>query len=131
VTVRTAGATEESRVVVLAEDDVDIRDLVEIVLDALGLTVVAVGDGAEALAACRRVRPSLLLLDVTMPVMDGLDACREVRADPGLRGLPVVLMTGRAQDSDVQAGLAAGADGYITKPFGPVELRDVVGKFLG
>ena len=116
--------------VVLAEDDVDIRDLVQIVLEGLDLTVTAVGNGAEALAECRRLKPKLLLLDITMPIMNGLEVCREVRADPELEDLPVILMTARAQASDVQAGMEAGADTYIIKPFGPIELREHVENIL-
>ena len=116
--------------VVLAEDDVDIRDLVQIVLEGLDLTVTAVGNGAEALAECRRLKPKLLLLDITMPIMNGLEVCREVRADPDLEDLPVILMTARAQASDVQAGMEAGADTYIIKPFGPIELREHVENIL-
>ena len=117
--------------VVLAEDDVDIRDLVQIVLEGLDLSVIAVGNGAEALAECRRLKPRLLLLDITMPIMNGLEVCREVRADPDLQDLPVILMTARAQASDVQAGMDAGADTYIIKPFGPIELREHVENILG
>ena len=116
--------------VVLAEDDVDIRDLVQIVLEGLDLDVTAVGNGAEALAECRRLKPRLLLLDITMPIMNGLEVCREVRADPELKDLPVILMTARAQASDVQAGMDAGADTYIIKPFGPIELREHVENIL-
>jgi CheY-like chemotaxis protein len=112
--------------VVLAEDDVDIRDLVQLVLEGLDLEVRAVGNGAEALEACREAPPRLLLLDITMPVMNGLEVCRAVRADPVLRDLPIILMTARAQSSDVAAGLDAGADAYIIKPFGPIELREHV-----
>ena len=116
--------------VVLAEDDVDIRDLVQIVLEGLDLTVTAVGNGAEALAECRRLKPKLLLLDITMPIMNGLEVCREVRSDPDLEDLPVILMTARAQASDVQAGMEAGADTYIIKPFGPIEFREHVENIL-
>jgi CheY-like chemotaxis protein len=111
---------------VVAEDDVDIRDLVQLVLEGLDLDVVAVGNGADALEACREHRPRLLLLDVTMPVMDGLETCRRVRADPELRDLRVILMTGRALRRDVEAGMDAGADSYIIKPFGPIELRELL-----
>ena len=110
--------------VVLAEDDVDIRDLVQIVLEGLGLTVTAVGNGAEALAAAREQDPKFLLLDITMPGMNGLEVCRAVRADPELAELPIIFMTARAQASDVAAGMEAGADTYIIKPFGPIELRE-------
>ena len=116
--------------VVLAEDDVDIRDLVQIVLEGLDLSVTAVGNGAEALAACREAAPRLLLLDVMMPLVNGLEVCREIRADPELHDLPIILMTARAQSSDVAAGMDAGADTYIIKPFGPIELREHVEALL-
>ena len=117
--------------VVLAEDDVDIRDLVQIVLEGLDLEVHAVGNGADALAACRARAPRLLLLDITMPGMNGLEVCRAIRQDPALANLPIILMTARAQSSDVAAGLDAGADAYIIKPFGPIELREHVEALLG
>lgn len=116
--------------VVLAEDDVDIRDLVQIVLEGLDLKVTAVGTGSDALAACREHSPRLLLLDITMPGMNGLEVCREIRADEQLHDLPVIIMTARAQASDVAAGIEAGADTYIIKPFGPIELREHVEALL-
>jgi DNA-binding response OmpR family regulator len=116
--------------VVLAEDDVDIRDLVQIVLEGLDLTVTAVGTGGDALAACREVMPRLVLLDITMPGMNGLEVCREIRSDEKLRDLPIIIMTARAQASDVAAGIEAGADTYIIKPFGPIELREHVEALL-
>ena len=116
--------------VVLAEDDVDIRALVQLVLERLDLDVHEVGNGDDALEACRAKRPRLLLLDITMPGMTGLEVCRAVRQDSDLADLPVILMTARAQSSDVAAGMAAGADAYIIKPFGPIELREQVEALL-
>ncbi len=116
--------------VVLAEDDVDIRDLVQIVLEQLDLQVKAVGTGAEALAAGQEEVPRLFLLDITMPGMNGLDVCRAIRADEKLQDVPVIFMTARAQASDVAAGIEAGADTYIIKPFGPIELREHVEALL-
>ena len=116
--------------VVLAEDDVDIRDLVQIVLEGLDLEVTPVGTGSDALAACRELGPRLLLLDITMPGMNGLEVCRAIRADEKLHDLPVIIMTARAQASDVAAGIEAGADTYIIKPFGPIELREHVEALL-
>ncbi len=88
--------------------------------------MVAVGDGAAALDACRQQRPDLALLDIMMPGMSGLDALRAIRADEGLTGLPVILLTARAQESDVESGFDSGADDYITKPFSPRELASRV-----
>ncbi len=116
--------------VVLAEDDVDIRDLVQIVLEQIDLTVTAVGTGSEALEACRKLSPRLALLDITMPGMNGLEVCREIRADEKLHDLPIIMMTARAQASDVAAGIDAGADTYLIKPFGPIELREHVEALL-
>ena len=116
--------------VVLAEDDVDIRDLVQIVLEQLDLEVKAVGTGAEALAVGQQEVPKLFLLDITMPGMNGLDVCRAIRADENLQDVPVIFMTARAQASDVAAGIEAGADTYIIKPFGPIELREHVEALL-
>ena len=116
--------------VVLAEDDVDIRDLVQIVLEQLDLEVRAVGTGAEALEVGQREVPRLFLLDITMPGMNGLEVCRAIRADEELQDVPVIFMTARAQASDVAAGIEAGADTYIIKPFGPIELREHVEALL-
>lgn len=112
--------------VVVAEDDTDIRDLITMVLDGMGLSSVALPDGTGVLQACLRERPRLVLLDVTMPGQDGLATCRELRAEPSLTGLPIVMMTARARDQDVEAGREAGADAYVTKPFRMAELVEIV-----
>lgn len=116
--------------IVVADDDVDIRELVEFKLTTMGHEVVAVGDGAAALAACRERRPDLCVLDVMMPGVSGLDAIRTIRTDPELLDLPVILLTARAQESDVSTGFDSGADDYITKPFSPRELASRVDALL-
>ena len=108
--------------ILVADDDVDIRELVEFKLSTLGHDVVAVADGAAAIDACQVSRPDLAVLDVMMPGVSGLDAIRAIRADPSLADLPVILLTARAQESDVETGFDSGADDYITKPFSPREL---------
>jgi DNA-binding response OmpR family regulator len=117
--------------ILVADDDVDIRELVEFKLSTLGHDVVAVSDGAAAIDACRAQRPDLAVLDVMMPGVSGLDAIRAIRADPALAGLPVILLTARAQESDVETGFDSGADDYITKPFSPRELAARVDALLG
>ena len=116
--------------ILVADDDVDIRELVEFKLTSLGHDVVAVGDGAAAVDACREQRPDLAVLDVMMPGMSGLDAVRLIRAQPHLATLPVILLTARAQESDVETGFDSGADDYITKPFSPRELAHRVATLL-
>ena len=108
--------------IVVADDDVDIRELVEFKLSTMGHDIVAVGDGAAALEACRAQKPDLAVLDVMMPGVSGLDAIRMIRADADLLDLPVILLTARAQEADVETGFDSGADDYITKPFSPREL---------
>jgi two-component system, OmpR family, response regulator MtrA len=116
--------------ILVADDDVDIRELVEFKLSTLGHDVVAVADGAAAIDACQVQRPDLAVLDVMMPGVSGLDAIRAIRADPGLADLPVILLTARAQESDVETGFDSGADDYITKPFSPRELASRVQALL-
>jgi two-component system, OmpR family, response regulator MtrA len=116
--------------ILVADDDVDIRELVEFKLSTLGHDVVAVADGAAAIEACQSERPDLAVLDVMMPGVSGLDAIRAIRADPALADLPVILLTARAQESDVETGFDSGADDYITKPFSPRELASRVQALL-
>ncbi|GAA1478775.1 hypothetical protein GCM10009623_32210 [Nocardioides aestuarii] len=116
--------------ILVADDDVDIRELVEFKLSTMGHDIVAVGDGAAAVDACRLSKPDLAVLDVMMPGVSGLDAIKEIRADPGLADLPVILLTARAQESDVETGFDSGADDYITKPFSPRELASRVEALL-
>lgn len=116
--------------ILVADDDVDIRELVEFKLSTLGHDVIAVADGSAAIDACQVQRPDLAVLDVMMPGLSGLDAMRAIRADPGLADLPVILLTARAQESDVETGFDSGADDYMTKPFSPRELASRVEALL-
>lgn len=111
--------------VLLAEDDADISYLVVFKLRLAGHDVIAFPDGLSALASARRDRPDVVVLDIMMPRMSGLDLCRELRTDPATADLPIVMLTARAQESDIGEGLAAGADDYIIKPF---SLRELVSR---
>jgi DNA-binding response OmpR family regulator len=108
--------------VLVADDDRDIRDLVVFKLEQAGYDVLGVDDGLAALEEARRQRPDLLLLDVMMPGLSGLDVARQVRADPGTADVPIIMLTAKAQESDVETGFAHGADDYVIKPFSPREL---------
>jgi two-component system phosphate regulon response regulator PhoB len=103
--------------VLLAEDDADIRFLVTIKLTQAGYQVRAFGDGLSAVADAREHPPDLAILDVMMPGMSGLEVCRELRGDPATANIPVIVLTALAQQADITAGFAAGADDYIVKPF--------------
>ena len=116
--------------IVVADDDADIRDLVVSKLRQAGHDVHAVEDGAAAVEACQAVPPDLVVLDVMMPGMGGLDATRALRLDPRLARVPVILLTARAQESDIEQGFGAGADDYVVKPFSPRELASRVAAVL-
>jgi two-component system, OmpR family, phosphate regulon response regulator PhoB len=108
--------------VLVADDDADIRDLVVFKVEQLGVEVLAVGDGQSAPDAVRTRRPDLAVLDVSMPGLSGIDVCRMIRSDPEIAGTPVIMLTARVQEQDVEQGFTAGADDYVTKPFSPREL---------
>jgi two-component system response regulator MtrA len=108
--------------VLLAEDDSDIRLLVTFKLEQVGHEVRAFSDGAAALADAREHPPDLAVLDVLMPGMTGLEVCKQLRGHPATADVPIIILTARAQQADVTAGLEAGANDYIVKPFSPREL---------
>ncbi|MFF3767563.1 response regulator transcription factor [Streptomyces sp. NPDC001922] len=116
--------------VLVADDDADIRDLVTFKLTQSGHAVVSVEDGPSALAAAREDGVNIALLDIRMPGMSGLDVCRELRSAPETSSLPIILLTARSQEGDVETGFAAGADDYIVKPFSPRELASRVSALL-
>jgi len=109
--------------ILLAEDDGATRRTVEHLLTTWGHEVVSCGDGEEAWACFRKEVPRLLLLDWVMPGLDGLDVCRKVRGHPAGQAVQVVMLTGRAELSDVEQALAAGADDYLTKPVDAPQLK--------
>ena len=116
--------------VLIADDDADILSLVKAVLERSGHEVVAASDGAEALASVRARKPDLVVLDIAMPEVDGLEVLRRLRADPTTSELPVVLLSARAQEADVERGFAIGASAYLKKPFSPRELGERVAELL-
>lgn len=106
----------------MADDDTDIRELVAFKLEQDGHDVHAFGDGEAALAAARDEVPALVILDVMMPRLTGIEVCRALRAEPATSSVPVLLLTARAQETDVEQGFEVGATDYIVKPFSPREL---------
>jgi DNA-binding response OmpR family regulator len=108
--------------ILCADDDEDILSLVSLRLERAGFDVVKVLDGDAAVAAARERRPAVAVLDVMMPKRTGLEVLAEIRADPALRGLKVILLSARVQESDIERGLDAGADAYLAKPFKAQEL---------
>ncbi|HEX9713845.1 MAG TPA: response regulator transcription factor [Actinomycetota bacterium] len=108
------------RTILLVEDEQNIASLVSLYLGNEGFTVAHVADGGEALAAVERLEPALVVLDVMLPGIDGLEICRRLRARPA--PVPIILLTARDGEVDRVLGLELGADDYVTKPFSPREL---------
>ena len=111
------------KLVLVADDDPDILDLVTFRLDRAGYEVVQARDGQEALDAALERTPDLCVLDVMMPRLDGYEVTRRLRQESATRSVPIILLTARAQEADVQRGFESGATDYVKKPFSPQELR--------
>jgi DNA-binding response OmpR family regulator len=117
--------------VLVADDDEDILLLVTTRLKRDGFEIVQASNGDEALAVARERRPDLAVLDIGMPGLDGVEVLEQIRADDDLRAMKVLLLTAKAQESDVRRGFDAGADAYVKKPFSPADLSARVRELLG
>jgi two-component system phosphate regulon response regulator PhoB len=109
------------KTVLVVDDDPEIRELLDFKLTAAGFVVRSAPDGEAGLAAAEEMHPDVILLDWMMPRLSGIDMCLQLRQRPKFRATPVIMLTAKALESDVQRGLSAGADDYITKPFSPRE----------
>ncbi len=108
--------------ILIIEDDKDIVELVRYNLEKEDFQVASAGDGVRGLAHIKKSPPDLLLLDLMLPQLSGLEVCKEVRRDASLNRLPILMLTARGEESDRVVGLELGADDYVTKPFSPREL---------
>ena len=120
--------------VLIVDDEQHIRLLIEQTLEELedeGVDLLTAPDGEVALDVVANQHPDLVFLDVTMPRMNGLDVCRAIKGDPATAGTTVLLLTAKGQAYDREAGLAAGADDYLTKPFDPDDLLRRARSILG
>jgi len=108
--------------ILVIEDDKDIVELVKYNLEKDGFQVASTGDGANGLTQVRKAPPDLLVLDLMLPKLSGLEICKEVRKDVALNRLPILILTAKGEEADRVVGLELGADDYVTKPFSPREL---------
>jgi CheY-like chemotaxis protein len=120
-----------TRTILVVDDDDDVRGLLRATIERGVHQVVTADDGEEALRLIDRAAPDLVLLDLNMPGMDGSEVCRRLKANPATRAICVLMLTAAAQDEDRRRGLEAGADGYLTKPFSPRALLDLIRVHLG
>ncbi|SEP01559.1 response regulator transcription factor [Propionispora vibrioides] len=113
------GGTVEGKMVLIVDDEQPIRELLSIYLTQDGFAATEAADGAEALLKVQAVRPDLIILDIMMPVLDGIEVCRQIRK---YSSVPIIMLTSRTQDDDRIMGLEIGADDYVAKPFNPKEV---------
>ena len=116
--------------ILVADDEKDIRELITITLRFAGHEVIPASNGEEAWQTALKTLPDLILMDVRMPRMSGYDACQQIKEEETTRHIPVVFLSAKGQESEVQAGLEAGAAEYILKPFAPDQLAQKIRSIL-
>lgn len=124
------GVARPEPVILAVDDEPELLDMIHFALRSEGYTVALARDGREALEQVEALRPALVVMDVTMPEMDGFEALRRLKENPATENLPVIMLTARAQEADILAGWLRGADLYLTKPFDPFELLTHVARVL-
>jgi two-component system phosphate regulon response regulator PhoB len=105
--------------ILVVDDEDDLLELIRYNLSKEGYRVTCVGNGEDALRLARKITPDLLVLDVLLPQVDGLEVCKQLKADSATRHIPIIMLTAKTEEADVVAGLELGADDYVTKPFSP------------
>lgn len=112
----------QGKKLLLIDDEPAIQTLVRLVMEADGWQVLVASEGARGLTLAREEQPDVILLDVALPDVSGLEICRQLKADPATSSVPVAMLTAMAQETDRRAAMALGADDYVTKPWRPVAL---------
>ena len=112
--------------IVIAEDEPDIRELIAFTLRFAGHEVVTGANGLEGYELTKSERPDLAMFDVRMPRMTGYDACKKIKADPEIAHIPVIFLSAKGQETEIEQGIAAGAEEYLLKPFAPDQLTERV-----
>ena len=117
--------------ILVVDDEPALLRLMEFVLERQGYVMITATNGEEALEAARSNRPDLIVLDIMMPKLDGYQVAEALRADTELSRIPIIMLSAKAQDEDIERGVQAGVDQFITKPFSPEALAEVVSGYLG
>lgn len=116
--------------ILIVDDDANNRNILRIRLEALGITVIEAVNGQEGLEKAEAEKPDLIILDVSMPQIDGWEVCKRLKAKEDTKKIPVIMLTAKAMEIEVLRGWEAGADEYLIKPFSPSDLENAVKKFL-
>lgn len=119
-----------SKKILLADDEEDVKIIIKMFLETRGYTVCTAFDGLDAMDQARTERPDAILLDVMMPVLDGFEVCRQLKANPETANIPVIMLSAASHSEQIQKGLNAGAVDYLVKPFEPEQLDVLLMKVL-
>ncbi|MES9976365.1 response regulator transcription factor [Candidatus Thiodiazotropha sp. LNASS1] len=119
-----------TKTILIVDDEPNIVLSVEYLMKREGYQVMTASDGQVAIEMIADTRPDLLILDVMMPRKNGFEVCREIRADPALSGLPILMLSAKGREAEIKKGISLGADAYITKPFSTHDLVDKVNQLL-
>jgi two-component system cell cycle response regulator DivK len=117
--------------ILVVEDQEDLRGVLRDLFTSSGYTVIEAADGATGVASAKSDRPDIILMDIQMPVIDGYEAARQIKADPSLTSIPIVAVSSFAMKGDEEKARAAGCDEYVTKPYSPIQLLRLVRGHLG
>jgi two-component system cell cycle response regulator DivK len=117
--------------ILVVEDQDDLRGVLRDLFTSSGYTVIEAADGATGIALAKSDRPGIILMDIQMPVIDGYEATRQIKADPDLASIPIVAVSSFAMKGDEEKARAAGCDEYVTKPYSPMQLLRMVRGYLG
>jgi two-component system cell cycle response regulator DivK len=120
-----------SKRILVVEDQEDLRGVLRTLLTGSGYEVLEAADGQAGLIKAQSERPDLILMDIQLPVLDGYDATRQIKANPDLKATPVIAVSSFAMKGDEEKARAAGCDYYVTKPYSPMQLLHIIRGFLG
>jgi two-component system, cell cycle response regulator DivK len=120
-----------SKRILVVEDQEDLRGVLRVLLTGSGYNMIEAADGGEGVAMAHASQPDLILMDIQLPVLDGYEATRQIKADPKLSATPIIAVSSFAMKGDEEKARAAGCDHYVTKPYSPVQLLRIIRGFLG
>jgi two-component system cell cycle response regulator DivK len=117
--------------ILVVEDQEDLRGVLRVLLTGSGYEMIEAADGQAGVAKAKAERPDLILMDIQMPVLDGYEATRQIKADPDLNATPIIAVSSFAMKGDEEKARASGCDHYVTKPYSPIQLLRLVRGYLG